>query len=116
MATLNTRWAGSAPIHRQLANALAEAIGDGSIAEGSLLPPVKTLAIRYMVNPDVVVRALMGLQAARLVELTDDRRPRVPAGAQHHARAWERERFVHDDWPRLRKELVRLGLGPDDLI
>lgn len=109
------KWADTAPIYRQLAHALAEAIGDGSLAEGALLPPVRTLATRYLVNPSVVVRALMGLQAARLIELTDDLRPRVPAGAQDHAKAWERERFVNDDWPRLRTELVRLGLGPDDL-
>jgi GntR family transcriptional regulator len=109
------KWADSAPIYRQLANALAEAISDGSLAEGALLPPVRTLATRYLVNPSVVARALMGLPAAHLIELTDDLRPRVPAGAQGQARTSERERFVNDDWPKLRADLVHLGLGPDDL-
>lgn len=109
------KWAESAPIYRQLANALAEAIFDGSLAEGAVLPPVRTLATRYLVNPSVVARALMGLQTADLLELTDDLRPRVKAGARKQAGKWERDRFVNDDWPKLRADLVRLGIGPDDL-
>jgi len=110
------KWADNAPIYRQLANALAEAILEGSLAEGAVLPSVRALATRYLVNPSVVVRALTGLQAAHLIELTDDLRPSVPAGAREHAGKWERERFVRDDWPKLNADLIRLGIGPDDLV
>jgi GntR family transcriptional regulator len=91
---LTPTWNQSQPIYRQLADLLAADLLDGQPAEGEAMPSVRALAARYLLNPLTV---------------------NVMPGARRRLLAAERERFLSDEWPRLREKLKRLGLGKNDL-
>ena len=55
-ATLKT------PLYRQLVDAVAERILDGSLADGVQLPSVRELAMELRINPNTVARAYRELE------------------------------------------------------
>jgi GntR family transcriptional regulator len=108
-------WDNKLPIYQQLADQLAARLLDGDPAEGEALPSVRALASRYLINPLTVSRALQALGDEGLVETRRGLGIYVRPGAREHLRRVERERFLNDEWPRLRDRLRRLGLGPQQL-
>lgn len=108
-------WDQQLPIYQQLADMLAARLLDGEPAEGEPMPSVRALAGQYLLNPLTVTRALQALGDEGLVEARRGLGMFVRPGARERLRSIERERFLHDEWPRLRQRLRRLGLGPADL-
>ena len=108
-------WDHKLPIYQQLADQLAARLLDGDPAEGEALPSVRTLASRYLINPLTVSRALQALGDEGLVETRRGLGIYVRPGARERLRRAERERFLNDEWPRLRERLRRLGIGPGQL-
>lgn len=108
-------WDHKLPIYQQLADQLAARLLDGDPAEGEALPSVRALASRYLINPLTVSRALQALGDEGLVETRRGLGIYVRPGARERLRRTERERFLNDEWPRLRDRLRRLGLGPQQL-
>jgi GntR family transcriptional regulator len=112
---LTPTWNQSQPIYRQLADLLAADLLDGQPAEGEAMPSVRALAARYLLNPLTVNRALQALDEEHLLENRRGLGLYVMPGARRRLLAAERERFLSDEWPRLREKLKRLGLGKNDL-
>ena len=110
------KWALDAPIYRQLAGFLAEKALHGAVVEGEALPPLMEIASTYLVNPRIAARALQLLEADGLIELQPDRRWHVLPGARERLLQREREEFLVREWPALREDLRRFGLGSDDLL
>ena len=108
-------WDHKLPIYQQLADQQAARLLDGDPAEGEALPSVRALASRYLINPLTVSRALQALGDEGLVETRRGLGIYVRPGARERLRRTERERFLNDEWPRLRDRLRRLGLGPQQL-
>jgi GntR family transcriptional regulator len=108
-------WDQRQPIYQQLAERLAAQLLEGEPPEGEAMPSVRALAGRYMLNPLTVNRALQALGDEGVLEARRGIGLYVTPGARARLRAAERERFLHEEWPRLRERLQRLGLGPDDL-
>jgi GntR family transcriptional regulator len=108
-------WHPHGPIYQQLADILAAQLLDGQPAEGEALPSVRTLAGQYLLNPLTVNRALQALGDEGLVETRRGLGVYVRSGARERLRQAERQRFLADEWPRLRARLRRLGLGAADL-
>ena len=108
-------WDQKQPIYQQLANILVGRLIGGEPPEGQAMPSVRTLASQYMLNPLTVNRALQSLGEDGLLESRRGLGLYVTSGARARVQATERERFLNEDWPRLRDRLRQLGLGPQDL-
>jgi GntR family transcriptional regulator len=109
-------WDQELPIYRQLADLLAARLLDGEPSEGAAMPSVRALASRYLLNPLTVNRALQALGDEGLLESRRGLGLYVMPGARERLRVAERRRFMHDEWPRLRERLRRLGIGAEQLV
>jgi GntR family transcriptional regulator len=110
-----TAWDDRQPIYQQLADLLAARLLDGDPSEGEALPSVRTLASQHLLNPLTVQRALQALSEAGLLENRRGLGLYVMPGARERLRAAERQRFLDDEWPRLRDRLRRLEIDIEQL-
>lgn len=74
------------------------------------------IASTYLVNPQVVDLALRLLEVEEVIELAPDRRWHVKLSARERLLQRAREEFLVNEWPELRKDLRRFGIGPGDLL
>ncbi len=108
-------WDQKQPIYQQLADILVGQLIDGDPPEGDAMPSVRVLANRYLLNPLTVNRALQSLGEDGLLENRRGLGLYVKAGARNRLRVIEQQRFLQDEWPRLRQRLRQLGIGPEQL-
>ncbi len=108
-------WDNKQPIYQQLAEQLTAQLLDGDPPEGEAMPSVRVLALRYVLNPLTVNRALQALGEDGLLENRRGVGLYVATGARERLRAAERQRFLQSEWPRLRDRLRRLGISADQL-
>jgi GntR family transcriptional regulator len=108
-------WDDRQPIYQQLADLLAAQLLDGDPQEGQAMPSVRALAGRYLLNPLTVNRALQSLGDEGLLENRRGLGLYVMQGARDRLKAAERQRFLHQEWPRLRERLRRLDIGAEQL-
>jgi GntR family transcriptional regulator len=108
-------WHDRQPIYQQLADLLASQLLDGDPPEGQAMPSVRALAGRYLLNPLTVNRALQSLDEDGLLENRRGMGLFVQPGARERLKAAERQRFLQEEWPRLRERLRRLGIDKEQL-
>jgi GntR family transcriptional regulator len=109
-------WDQSSPIYRQLRDMVVAMIIDGTLSEGDALPSVRQVASDYRVNPLTVLKSFQQLVDEDLVEKRRGVGMFVKKGARHAALRDERDKFLHEDWPRILELLERLGLTPEQLL
>ena len=109
-------WNDGQPIYRQLQDRVIAMILDGGLNEGDPLPSVRTVAAETRVNPLTVLKAYQQLADAGIVESRRGLGMYVNAGARALLADGERERFLREEWPRVRATIERLGLSADDLL
>src|SRR3954463_9324084 len=107
---MDREWNNSQPIYRQLRDGVVHMILDGVLDEGDSIPSVRNVAAEYRVNPLTVLKAYQQLVDEGLVESRRGRGMFVNAGARSALLAAEREKFVNDEWPKIRERMKRLGL------
>ena len=108
-------WDDRQPLYRQLANRLAGGLLDGDPPEGEAMPSVRVLASQYLLNPLTVGRALQALNEDGLLENRRGMGLYVRPGARQLLLGAERDRFLRDEWPQLRRRLRQLGIKADEL-
>jgi len=108
-------WDDKLPIYQQLADHLAARLLDGQPADGEPMPSVRALASQHLLNPLTVNRALQALVDEGLLEAHRGVGMYVKTGARERLKASERQRFLQDEWPRLRERLRRLEIGAEQL-
>jgi GntR family transcriptional regulator len=108
-------WDDKLPIYQQLASLLVADLLDGHPDEGEAMPSVRVLAGRHLLNPLTVARALQELGDEGLLEPRRGLGLYVTPGARERLRRAERQRFLEDEWPRLRARLRQLGIGAEQL-
>jgi GntR family transcriptional regulator len=108
-------WDHKQPIYRQLADILATQLLDGEPRSGEPMPSVRALASQYLLNPLTVTRALQSLSDTGLLENRRGMGLFVTEGAHERLRAVERQRFIEEEWPRLRERLRRLDIDIQQL-
>jgi GntR family transcriptional regulator len=113
---MDREWNDNQPIYRQLRDRVVAMILDGVLKEGDPLPSVRNVAADYRVNPLTVLKAYQELVDEGLVESKRGLGMFVNAGAHHLLLGAEREKFLDEDWPRIRETMQRLGLKPEDLL
>jgi GntR family transcriptional regulator len=109
-------WDDSRPIYRQLRDRMVALILEGAQKEGEPLPSVRAVAAEYRLNPLTVLRAYQQLVDERLVEKRRGRGMFVREGARRLLLAGERERFLHEEWPRVLAVINRLGFSTQELF
>ena len=108
-------WDDNTPIYRQLKDRVVEMILDGELGDGDALPSVRTVAADYQLNPLTVMKGYQELVDEGLVEKQRGKGMFVTQGARERLLRSERQRFVNEEWPRIRATIERLGLDMDAL-
>jgi len=109
-------WNDSQPIYRQLRDRVVAMILEGVLKEGDALPSVRTVSSEYRVNPLTVMKGYQELVDEDLVEAKRGLGMFVKEGARKVLMQGERQRFLHDEWPKIRATIERLGLTPEELL
>jgi GntR family transcriptional regulator len=112
---MEREWSDSQPIYRQLRDRVVAMILDGVLKEGDPLPSVRTVAAEYRVNPLTVLKGYQQLADEGLVEARRGRGMFINAGARDLLLQSERRKFLAEEWPRIQKNIQRLGLTAEDL-
>jgi GntR family transcriptional regulator len=113
---MDGEWNDSQPIYRQVRDRVVDLILDGVLKEGDPLPSVRNVAAEYRVNPLTVLKGYQQLVGEQLVETKRGRGMFIKPGARKLLLAGERQRFLSEQWPKLRATIQRLGLTPQELL
>ncbi|HKI27059.1 MAG TPA: GntR family transcriptional regulator [Candidatus Sulfotelmatobacter sp.] len=110
------QWNDNQPIYRQLRDRVVAMILDGVLKDGDPLPSVRTVAAEYRVNPLTVLKGYQQLVDEGLVESKRGLGMFINTGARTVLLAGERQKFLEDEWPRVKATIQRLGLNEEDLL
>jgi GntR family transcriptional regulator len=113
---MEREWDDTQPIYRQLRDRVVAMILEGTLGEGDALPSVRTVATDYRLNPLTVLKAYQQLVDEELVEMRRGRGMFVNAGARGRLLRDERQKFLEEDWPKIREKIQRLGLTAKELL
>src|ERR1700704_1806904 len=107
---MDREWNDSQPIYRQLRDRVVAMILDSVLKDGDPLPSVRNVAAEYRVNPLTVMKGYQQLADDGLVEARRGLGMFINAGARKLLLQGERQRFLSEEWPRIREVIERLGL------
>jgi GntR family transcriptional regulator len=113
---MDHEWNDSQPIYRQLRDRVVAMILDGVLKEGDPLPSVRHVASEYRVNPLTVLKGYQELATEGLVETRRGLGMFVVEGARDLLLEGERQRFLEEEWPKVKETIQRLGLSASDLL
>ena len=113
---MDREWNDSQPIYRQLRDRVVAMILDGVLKEGDPLPSVRAVAAEYRVNPLTVLKGYQELVDEGLVETRRGRGMFINSGARGKLMQGERQKFLNQEWPRIRATIQRLGLKTEELL
>ena len=113
---MDREWNDNQPIYRQLRDRVVAMILDGVLKEGDPLPSVRTVAADYRINPLTVLKSYQELVDEELVEKRRGLGMFVKDGARKVLLRGERQKFLEEEWPRIRETMQRLGLTPEELL
>jgi GntR family transcriptional regulator len=113
---MDREWNDNQPIYLQLRGRVVAMILDGVLKEGDPLPSVRTVSADYRLNPLTVLKAYQELVDEGLVEARRGLGMFVNSGARNLLLKAERQKFLKEDWPRIRETIFRLGLKPEELL
>ena len=113
---MDREWNDNQPIYRQLRDRVVAMILDGVLKEGDPLPSVRNVAAEYRVNPLTVLKGYQELVDEGLVETRRGRGMFINAGARAQLLQGERQKFLAEEWPRIKANIQRLGLDAEELL
>ncbi|HWA20542.1 MAG TPA: GntR family transcriptional regulator [Devosia sp.] len=104
------------PIFVQIRQRIASMILSETVKEGEALPSVRSIAADLAVNPLTVTRAYDALVDLGVVESRRGMGMFVAIGARRRLLSHEREKFLSEEWPRIRTQIESLGLDLASLL
>ena len=104
------------PVYVRLRETIANAILSGRYGDGDALPSVRALAADEQANPLTVAKAYQGLQDEGLVTVKRGVGLFVAPGARARLTDSERDHFLNEEWPEIRKRMERLGIDAAALL
>ena len=111
-----TQWNETQPIFLQIRQQLIAMILRGTIPEGGALPSVRQIAMDLSVNPLTVTKAYQSLVDLDVVAKKRGVGMFVATRARAKLLAHERQKFLAEDWPRIRAQIGALELDLKDLF
>ncbi len=103
------------PVYLRLRDRIAASIIEGEYAEGEMLPSVRAFAADQGANPLTVAKAYQQFQADGLIRVQRGVGMFVREGAAGKLRASERQAFLEEEWPDIRRKMERLDISLDQL-
>ncbi|HKK70895.1 MAG TPA: GntR family transcriptional regulator [Candidatus Krumholzibacteria bacterium] len=103
------------PLYRQLMEAVRAEVASGRLAEGELLPSVRTVARELEINPMTVSKAWSHLESEGVVERVRGQGMRVASVATDGDPA-ERRRALLPAARELAARAYQLGLSPEETL
>jgi GntR family transcriptional regulator len=113
---MDREWNDNQPIYRQLRDRVVAMILDGVLKEGDPLPSVRNVAAEFRVNPLTVLKGYQQLVDEQLVEKRRGLGMFVKIDSRKLLLRGEREKFLNEEWPRIRTTIERLGLSSKELL
>ena len=113
---MDREWNDGQPIYRQLRDRVVAMILEGTLGEGDPLPSVRTVSAEYRVNPLTVMKGYQQLVDEGLVEARRGLGMFINAGARKLLLKGERQKFLAEEWPKVRATIQRLGLSAEELL
>ena len=113
---MDPNWNDSQPIYRQLRDRVIDMLLEGVLKDGDALPSVRRVAAEYRLNPLTVMKGYQELVDEGLVEKRRGRGMFVSEGAGEQLLIRERQRFLTEEWPRLRDLMRRLDIDAEALL
>ncbi len=113
---MDPKWSDDIPIYRQLRDRVVAMILEGVLGDGDALPSVRNVAAEYRLNPLTVLKGYQELVDEGLVEKKRGRGMFVNEGARKQLIKDERDRFIHEEWPKVLETIERLGLDAESLL
>ena len=104
------------PVYLRLRSTIAAGMLRGDFRAGDQLPSVRALAAEHGANPLTVAKAYQSFQDDGYVEVRRGVGMFVLPGAAERLRLAERERFLTQQWPRIRDHVELIGLRPAELF
>src|ERR1700712_5435254 len=104
------------PVYIKLRGTISAAILRGEYRAGDQLPSVRALAAEHGANPLTVAKAYQSFQDDGLVVVRRGVGTFVADGASARLLRQARERFLHEDWPRILARIDRLDLKKSELF
>jgi GntR family transcriptional regulator len=111
-----TEWNETQPIFLQIRQKLVEMILKGQVKPGDALPSIRQASADLAVNPLTVTKAYQSLVDQGVVEKKRGMGMYVSEGAHEALLKQEREKFLKEDWPRIRQQIEALGLDVETLM
>lgn len=103
-------WIEDVPIYRQLMDLLVTRILDQTYLEEQMLPSVRQLALDCDINPLTVSKAYKELAREGFTDKHRGEGLMLRKGVRDLLLRRERNRFMKEEWPVLRRRLKRLGI------
>jgi GntR family transcriptional regulator len=113
---MQREWNDREPIYRQLRDRVVAMILEGVLKEGDPLPSVRSVAAEHRVNPLTVMKGYQQLVDEHLVEARRGLGMYINVGAHKLLLQGERQRFLKEEWPKIRATIQRLGLTAEELL
>jgi GntR family transcriptional regulator len=105
----------SKPVYLRLRDIIAAAIISGDYAEGEMLPSVRAFAAEQGANPLTVAKAYQQFQIDGLIRVQRGVGMFVREGAADQLRQTERDAFLREEWPAIRRRMTQLDISLADL-
>lgn len=109
-------WNDNQPIYIQLREKVIELILDEALKDGDALPSVRNVSAEYRVNPITVSKAYQTLVDDELITKKRGLGMFVEDGARAKLLESEKQKFIHQEWPEIKRRIERLGLVIDELL
>lgn len=110
------QWKEDRPIYLQLKDKVLTMIMDGALREGEALPSVRKVAVEYQINPITASKAYAELVDDGLVEKKRGLGMFILEGARKNLLVTEQKTFLEVEWPKIIKQISRLGLDANELL
>jgi len=103
------------PVYLRLRDRIAASIIEGEYAEGDMLPSVRAFAADQGANPLTVAKAYQRFQADGLIRVQRGVGMFVREGAADKLRSSERQAFLQEEWPAIRRKMAWLEISLEEL-
>lgn len=105
---------GAVPIYEQIVAQVIYGVAGGTLEVGSLIPSVRELAQKLLVNPNTVARAFQELERDGVVTARRGRGMEVTENAPIACKA-RRQEIVRNHIRQALREAVASGLSPEEI-
>ena len=104
------------PIYLQISDTICDKILSCEWLEEERIPSVRELGVTLGVNPNTIMRTYEHLQSIEIISNKRGVGYFVNTGAKNTIIALQREQFIRDELPKIKRRMNLLGLKPSEIF